>query len=126
MRGCRLHEALHGPQLAPQARQEPLGGGAASVPSVQGPGERRQEEHLARFGHGGGSGGGGSGSRRRRLAVVGSLLAVAAAAGDVDPARRRRRGGGHVPTPERVDVVRRGAAVRRNLRVGGQGDRDKR
>ena len=39
MRGDGLHQAVHGPQLAAEARQGPHPGGAAPVPASQGPGQ---------------------------------------------------------------------------------------
>ena len=116
MRGRWLHEALHGPELPEEARQEPHCGGAASVPEIQGPGQRGQAQlvpvllsvHInctdavstaanshAALGSGGGGSGGGEAAGAANADQLCALLVVLG------------------------DDAGRGTAVGRDVRPGG-------
>ena len=114
LRGVGLHEALHGPELPAQARQEPHGRGAAAVPPLQGPGQRRQAKLIPILAILHFDGGGGTASE---------------AAADADAALdggRPAAGGADADQLGQLalllvlgDDARRGAAVGRDVRAGG-------
>ena len=123
MRGRRLHEALHGPQLAAEARQEPHGRGTAAIPPLQGPGQRRQAQlvpllhrlipivHLDDLA----SSEAAAATDDGNLAKLDDLEREAAGAADADQL-------GALLVGVVGDDARRGAAVGRDVRLGGGGD----
>ena len=121
MRGRRLHEALHGPELPEEARQEPHRGGAAAVPPIQGPGQRRQAQLvpvlLPVLVNGGGCGGGNG--------AASAAAADAAKLGRGGDHRGRREAAGAADADQLGaflvvlgDDARRGTAVGRDVRLG--------
>ena len=126
MRGRRLHEALHGPQLAAEARQEPHGRGTAAVPPLQGPGQRSQAQLVPLL--------------HRLIPIVhlddlASSEAAAATddgnlAAKLDDLEREAAGAADADQLGALlvgvvgDDARRGAAVGRHVRLGGGGDGD--
>ena len=118
MRGRRLHEALHGPELPEEARQEPHCGGAAAVPPIQGPGQRGQAQlvplllpvHIS--GSSGCDGAASTAAANDHATLVSGDRETAGAA-DADQLG-----------PFLVvvgDDARRGTAVGRDVRLGGDG-----